>query len=207
MLRRIPGHRHRRRHDPRPAVHASVRARRRGGRDLERAARRLYKDGLNRALFLPFIALLKSAWKSCGSRRATDFRLEKLAGMHGLARAGRCAADAALDTAWRRYGGPARRAVELSVKGRSSTCRARRWAWRGSPSRICASSRLGRRLSARSRTNFTPDCRRHPGDGPGPRNEARRFILLIDTLYDNAREARRLGRGRAGRALPRHRGL
>ena len=37
VLRRIPRHRHRRCHDPRPAVQAAVRARRRGGRDLERA--------------------------------------------------------------------------------------------------------------------------------------------------------------------------
>ena len=38
LLRRIPRHRHRRRHDPRPAVQTPVRARHRGGRDLECAA-------------------------------------------------------------------------------------------------------------------------------------------------------------------------
>ena len=37
LLRRVPRHRHRRRDDPRPAVRAAVRARRGGGRDLERA--------------------------------------------------------------------------------------------------------------------------------------------------------------------------
>ena len=40
----------------------------------------LYKDGLNRALFLPFIALLRSAWMCVRLDARTDFRLEKLAG-------------------------------------------------------------------------------------------------------------------------------
>ena len=40
LLRRVPRHRHRRRDDPGPAVHAAVRARRGGGGDLERAAGR-----------------------------------------------------------------------------------------------------------------------------------------------------------------------
>ena len=40
LLRRVPCHRHRRCDDPRPVVHPDVRARRGGGRDLERGARR-----------------------------------------------------------------------------------------------------------------------------------------------------------------------
>src|ERR1700722_1785648 len=39
----------------------------------------LYKDGLNRALFLPFIALLRERLDICALDARTDFRLEKLA--------------------------------------------------------------------------------------------------------------------------------
>src|SRR5262249_16978235 len=41
----------------------------------------LYKDGLNRALFLPFIALIKARMEVIRLDAATDYRLEKLAGM------------------------------------------------------------------------------------------------------------------------------
>src|SRR5581483_5208936 len=40
----------------------------------------LYKDGLNRALFLPFIALIEQSMEVVPLRARTDFRLEKLAG-------------------------------------------------------------------------------------------------------------------------------
>ena len=40
----------------------------------------LYKDGLNRALFLPFIALIEEHMEVVRLAARTDFRLEKLAG-------------------------------------------------------------------------------------------------------------------------------
>ena len=40
----------------------------------------LYKDGLNRALFLPFIALIEQHMVVTRLAARTDFRLEKLAG-------------------------------------------------------------------------------------------------------------------------------
>ena len=48
----------------------------------------LYKDGLNRALFLPFIALIEQHMTVTRLEARTDFRLEKLAGAAGLACAG-----------------------------------------------------------------------------------------------------------------------
>src|SRR6185295_3547508 len=68
----------------------------------------LYKDGLNRALFLPFIALLEQSMQVMELSARTDFRLEKLAGQsvwHVLddkheTRGSEC--DAALDPAWQR---------------------------------------------------------------------------------------------------------
>ena len=41
----------------------------------------LYAEGLNRALFLPFIALLEERMDVVRLSARTDFRLEKLAGM------------------------------------------------------------------------------------------------------------------------------
>ena len=40
----------------------------------------LYKDGLNRALFLPFIALIEQHMEVVRLAARTDFRLEKLSG-------------------------------------------------------------------------------------------------------------------------------
>jgi hypothetical protein len=80
LLRRISCHRHRRRHDPRPAVCAIVRTRRRGRRDLERGAERALQGRLNRALFVPFIQMLEEHMDVVRLDARTDFRLEKLAG-------------------------------------------------------------------------------------------------------------------------------
>src|SRR4029077_957164 len=41
----------------------------------------LYRDGLNRALFLPFIALIEDNMEVVRLAARTDFRLEKLAGV------------------------------------------------------------------------------------------------------------------------------
>ena len=52
------------------------------GRDLQRRRRtNLYRDGLNRALFLPFIALIEERMEVVRLDARTDFRLEKLAGV------------------------------------------------------------------------------------------------------------------------------
>ena len=89
LLRRIPRHRYRRRDDPRPAVHAAVRA----GVVVVATSNvepdELYKDGLNRALFLPFIALLHEHMDVVRLEAPKDFRLEKLVGAAGVVRAGR----------------------------------------------------------------------------------------------------------------------
>ena len=48
----------------------------------------LYEDGLNRALFLPFIRLLHEKMDVMRLDARTDFRLEKAGQRQGLVRAG-----------------------------------------------------------------------------------------------------------------------
>ena len=72
-----------------------------------RAPDELYKDGLNRQLFLPFIALIKERLEVHELESATDHRLDRLAGAAGLPRAARAAGDRG---ARRRLGAPGARA-------------------------------------------------------------------------------------------------
>ena len=78
----------------------------------------LYKDGLNRSLFLPFIALIEEHMDIMQLEARTDFRLEKLAGAPVWYVPADAAAAAALDEAWRRLtAGHAGEPQALVVKG------------------------------------------------------------------------------------------
>ena len=80
----------------------------------------LYKDGLNRALFLPFIRMLEQNADVVRLSSRTDFRLEKLGGMPVWYVPADAAADAALDQVWRRLTrGRKGETQELPLKGRS----------------------------------------------------------------------------------------
>src|ERR1700732_4229470 len=79
----------------------------------------LYKGGLNRALFLPFIAQISDHMDVLRLDARTDFRLEKLAGVKMWLVPADRDADAALDQAWARMTGNAKcRARDISIKGR-----------------------------------------------------------------------------------------
>src|SRR5690606_3345338 len=81
---------------------------------------RLYENGLNRALFLPFIDLLTSRVEVVRLDSRTDFRLEKLAGSPVYHVPADAAAEAALDEAFFRLTGRHEgKPAAVHVKGRT----------------------------------------------------------------------------------------
>ncbi|MGO8834304.1 MAG: cell division protein ZapE [Roseiarcus sp.] len=146
----------------------------------------LYKDGLNRTLFLPFIALLHERLEIFALDARTDFRLEKIARAPVFYSPADAAARAALDDAFRRltgheHGGPA----QIDLLGRALDVPE---AWDG-VARFSFDDLCRRPLGApdflaiaqRFHTVLIDEIRVMRGD---ERNEAKRFINLIDTLYD-----------------------
>src|ERR1700755_2113952 len=76
----------------------------------------LYRDGLNRALFLPFIAQISAHMEVLKLEARTDFRLEKLTGVKMWLVPADASADAALDKAWIKMTGNARcRPRDISI--------------------------------------------------------------------------------------------
>jgi cell division protein ZapE len=148
----------------------------------------LYKGGLNRALFLPFIAQLKTRMEVARLDARTDFRLEKLAGMRPWYTPVDAAADAAVDKAWRRItGGAPVHSLDLKMKGRIlHVPRTVQGVARFSFAQLC-STYLGASDYLRLAHEFHTIVIDHiPVMTHDNRNEAKRFITLIDTLYDNA---------------------
>jgi len=147
----------------------------------------LYKDGLNRSLFLPFIALIEKHMEVVSVRARTDYRLEKLAGVPVWYVPADSAADAALDSAWHELTGGNGSAVELTVKGRTLWVpHAARGVARFSFHELCGQP-LGAADYLKLAHEFHTLLLDHvPAMGYERRNEAKRFIILIDTLYDHA---------------------
>jgi cell division protein ZapE len=148
----------------------------------------LYKDGLNRALFTPFIALLKERVDIVRLEARTDFRLEKLAGMAIWHMPIDEESDVALDIAWQSLTGTLEGdAMRIEMKGRFiQVPQAAKGAARFTFAALCdvplgASDYL--RLAREFHTLIIDHI---PVMSYERRNEAKRFIALIDTLYDHA---------------------
>jgi len=148
----------------------------------------LYKDGLNRALFLPFIALIEAHMDVMRLDARTDFRLEKLAGAPVWHVPADLAAERALDEAWRRLtAGNAGTACDLVIKGRTIRVpRAAMGVARFSFAELCGQPLAGADYLKVAHEFHTIVLDRIPVMDYDRRNEAKRFIILIDTLYDYA---------------------
>jgi cell division protein ZapE len=146
----------------------------------------LYKDGLNRALFLPFIGLLEQRMDVLRLDARTDFRMEKLIGVKVWHVPADAAADRALDAAWRRItAGRDGQPLDLIVKGHPlHVPRAAMGAARFGFHDLCEQP-LGAADYLRIAHEFHTVVIDHvPVMDFASRNEAKRFIALIDTLYD-----------------------
>ena len=148
----------------------------------------LYKGGLNRALFLPFIAQIEDHMDVLRLDARTDFRLEKLAGVKMWLVPADQAADAALGKAWTRMtGGAPCKPRDISIKGRTLhvPCSAHGVA-RFSFPEICEAPLAASDYLRLARDYHTILIDHIPVMDYAERNAAKRFIALIDTLYDNA---------------------
>jgi cell division protein ZapE len=148
----------------------------------------LYKGGLNRALFLPFIAQISEHMNVLRLDARTDFRLEKLVGVKMWLVPADAGADAALDQAWVRMTGNAPcKPRDISIKGRllHVPCSAHGVA-RFSFADICEKPLAASDYLRLARDYHTIIIDHIPVMDYAERNAAKRFIALIDTLYDNA---------------------
>lgn len=147
----------------------------------------LYKNGLNRQLFEPFIALLLTHLDVVALEAVKDYRLEKLTGAPLYFSPLDAAANAAMDAHWQRLtGGHPSRPHTLEFKGRKLVVpRAAMGVARMMFEDLC-----DRPLSALDYLHLAHAFHTVMIDGvtrltPERRDVARRFITLIDTLYDN----------------------
>jgi cell division protein ZapE len=148
----------------------------------------LYKDGLNRALFVPFIAMIEQHMEVIELKARTDFRLEKLAGQKVWFVPADDGATAALDEAWRRLvGSSSGMPQELTVKGRRLRVpRASMGVARFFFHDLCERPLAAADYLRIAHEFHTIIIDRIPVMGFDERNAAKRFIILIDTLYDHA---------------------
>jgi len=148
----------------------------------------LYKDGLNRALFLPFIALLHRYMDVVRLEAEKDFRLEKLSAQPVWYVPADEDAEVALNNSWQRLTGTlSGEPCDIAAKGRVIRVpEAARGVARFSFRQLCEQP-LGASDYLRIAREFhTLILEGIPVMDYSQRNEAKRFIALIDTLYDNA---------------------
>lgn len=147
----------------------------------------LYLHGLNRKSFLTFVELLKENVEVYWLDAHIDFRLEKLARSEIYILKSRETSNNSLDRIWQGLTGTVLGGREiLMIKGRELVVpQAKGGAARFTFKELCenplaAGDYLA--LAARYHTVFIDDI---PQMGQDMRNEAKRFIILIDALYDN----------------------
>ncbi len=146
----------------------------------------LYKDGINRQLFLPFIALIKERLELVAVRGPSDYRLDRLRAARVYFTPVDPDAEAGFDTLWRDLlGGADETGATLEVLGRQVRLpRAAGGLVRASFASLCATA-LGPQdylaVAGRFHTVFLEGV---PMLGAERRNEARRFVDLIDALYE-----------------------
>ena len=147
----------------------------------------LYKNGLNRTIFLPFIALLKDRMDVFELDARTDFRLEKLNQAPVYYTPLNAKNTGQMNEAWLRITGVETGAPdEITLKGRILPVpQAANGAARFSFAELCETPRSAADYLALARQFHTVFIDRIPKMDRSNQNAAKRFILMIDTFYDN----------------------
>jgi cell division protein ZapE len=146
----------------------------------------LYKDGLNRNLFLPAIEMLKTRFDVIALTSPTDYRLGRVKAWESFVTPLGPKADAHVQKIWERLTEvPKGEPMEIAVLGRSlHVPECAHGCARFSFADLCEAP-LGPpdylALAANFQTVFVEGI---PALKTTQRNEAKRFVLLIDTLYD-----------------------
>ncbi len=151
-----------------------------------RAPDELYRDGLQRDRFLPFIALLKQRMAVIALDGARDYRLQRFAGRKTYFIAPGGAGHRALEAAFADLtGGAEGKPVELTVLGRTLLVprAAKEVAWFGFDE-LCARPLGPPDFLALVQAFHTFIVEGIPVMNRRLRNEAKRFTIFIDTLYE-----------------------
>jgi cell division protein ZapE len=147
----------------------------------------LYRDGLNRQLFLPFVDLLKQHTDVVSLDSPTDYRMEKTRSLPVWLTPLGPETEQSFEAAWHRITEGAKpRTENIEMQGRSiAVPAAALGAARFSFHDLCAKP-LGASdymaIAERYRTVFIKDI---PVLSPQHANETKRFINLVDMLYDH----------------------
>lgn len=150
----------------------------------------LYKGGLNRALFLPFIGLIEQHMEVVRIDSATDYRMEKLGGARTwyvpAAHETLADIDREMEKIWHRIAGVDGGApAKLASGGRIiQVARAGGGAARFSFEQLCGTPLGASDYLRLARAYHTIVIDHIPQLDQDRRNEAKRFITLIDELYD-----------------------
>jgi cell division protein ZapE len=150
------------------------------------APERLYEDGLNRDRFLPFIGLLQERLAVVGLAGATDYRLARLRDVAIYHQPLGPATDARLEQAFAvltdgAAGAPA--VIEVGSRRLEVPRAAKRVAWFDFEA-LCEQPLGPADYLALTLRYHTVLLSGVPRLTPDRRNEARRFITLVDALYD-----------------------
>lgn len=145
----------------------------------------LYKDGLNRQLFLPFVALLRERMHVRELESPTDYRRHLLEGEPVYFVPADAAARERVEAIWRDLASGGGEPLTLRVKGRdvvlprfcNGVARAQFWELCGRP--LGSADYLA--VAEAARVLILEDV---PRLSRSNYNEAKRFVVLIDALYE-----------------------
>ena len=146
----------------------------------------LYRDGLNRGLFEPFIGILRQHARIVSLDSETDYRMRRLQRLPVYVTPLGPTAEREMDEAWAMLtNGKTSAPAEIAVKGRAvhvphAAGRAARFDFAD----LCQKPLAARDYLAIAERYDTILVDNIPVMGQAQRNEAKRFILLVDTLYD-----------------------